>query len=257
MVKYTPKSWNLKPDLIESENSIFEHTIKTHEMKIRICTGLVALLYEQLLFFEGEKLDEIYPLTNDTRAKRWLILVYASSAFLYSSAIMDLATRGRYLESEALMRSLLETVAFAEYFYLNENECYPFFKSAKGIPKKRKVFKFLQENGRFPQGGPENVIVKFHASAHANINSRMKHWFLKDKNNKIIGFHVHKFDSESLIQILQNMIMPLLGIQQFLYNSFKNRMSESIDLKAKWQIARNMKQIQNEFPNLWFIIERL
>ena len=252
MSMYMPKPWNLNPDMMESEYAIFEEACKAQEMKTRICTGMVALLYEQLLILEGSQLPEVYPISDNARARKFLTLVYASSAFLYSSAIMDLAARGRYLESECLMRSLLETVAFTEYFNLNEEECLSFFKSRKGIPNNKKVYEFLRNHGQFPQGGPEKVIARFHASAHANIFARMQSWIIRDSKGNFVGLHTHKFDSDSFVRVLHHLIMPLIGIQQFLYDAFESRMSTSIELTAKWQLARNMDLIKKEFPDLMF-----
>jgi hypothetical protein len=249
---YLPKPWKLNPDVMESEYTIFEYTAQEHDIKLRIGTGLIALLYEQLLLLEGNTLFEVYPVQDNERAQRFLILFYASSAFLYSSALFDLAARGRYLESEALMRPLLETVAFAEYFHLNKDRCLSFFDSGKGIPDQKKVYRFLKVHGHFPQGGPEKVIARFHASAHANIHARMKSWVMKDESGKIIGFHTHKFDSDSFVRIAHHIIMPLVGIQQLLYEAFDERMSQSLELAAKWQLARPMDLIIKEFPDLWF-----
>ncbi len=252
---YLPKPWSLTPDMVKSEYAIFEQTTQVHERKVRLCSGLIALLYEQLQVLEEKTLNEVFPVNNDEQAQRFLILAYASSAFLYSSALLDLAVRGRYIESEALMRSLLETVAFAEYFINKQTECFAFFNSRKGIPNRKRVYKFLKENGQFPEGGPEKVIARFHDSAHANIHTRMRTWAIKDQDGKLLGFHTHKFDSDSIVRITHHLIMPLLGIQQFLYQAFEDRMLTSQDIAVQWQMARPIKIIQKEFPDLWFRTE--
>lgn len=209
-------------------------------------------MYEQLLLLEGKNLPEVYPINTDQKAQRFLILTYASSSFLYSSALFDLASRGRYLESEALMRSLLETVAFAEYFSLNEKECLAFFNSRKGIPEHKKVYNFLKNHGKFPQGGPEKTIARFHSSAHANLFARMKSWIMKDEAGNIMGFHTHQFDSDSFVRIAHHLIMPLIAIQQFLYEAFEFHMSNNDELTIKWNSARRMELLLQEFPDLWF-----
>ena len=167
---YLPKPWTLNKDIMESEYEIFAQTSNSHEKKVRICAGLVALLYEQLLVLEDNPLPETYPVDNDLRAQSWLILVYSSSAFLYANTTLDLALRGHYLEAEATLRSLLETIAFAEYFSMNLHECLSFFNSKKGMPDKKKIYKYLKNNGKYPKGGPEKIIARFHASAHSNIH---------------------------------------------------------------------------------------
>ncbi len=248
---YLPKPWNLTPDVMESEYTIFEQTLEQYEKKVRLCTGLIALLYEELLLLEGN-LPEVFPVNNDERAQRFLILFYSSSAFQYSSASFDLAARGRYIESESLMRSLLETVAFVEYFHLKKDECLAFFNSRKGAPDRRRVYKFLRVSGQFPQGGPEKVIARFHDSAHSNINSRIRTWAVKDDSGSFVGFITNRFDSDSLVRITHHLVMPLLGVQQFLYAAFEERLVGSEDLTAKWNMTRQKDLIKQEFPDLWF-----
>lgn len=252
---YMPKPWNLNPHVMESEYTVFEQTLQTHEKKAQLCTGLIALLYEQLLLTDEVELTEVFPVNTSKRAQRFLILAYSSSAMLYSSALFDLAARGRYLESEALLRSLIETAAFAEYFHFREDESWIFFNSRRGMPDKKRVYRFLEQNGQFPQGGPEKVIARFHESAHANIHARMRSWLIKDEAGNLIGFQTHKFDSDSFTRIAHHLIMPLVGIQQFLFEAFADRMSTSQELIAKWQLAHNVELILEEFPDLWFVCE--
>ena len=254
---YLPKPWTLNEDVMESEYAIFEQTFKEHEAKGRICSGLIALLYELLLRVDGDALPEVYPVNTDQRAKRFLTLVYSSNAFLYSSSTLDLAFRGRYVEAEAILRSLIENVAFEEYFSKNLGECLSFFDSLKGIPNKKMIFRFLEKHGEFPKGGPEKVIARFHASAHANIHSRMKSWLLYDDANRIVGFRVHQYDSDAFVKISHHLIMPLLGTHQFFYEAFKDRLKDDEDLHYKWNLGRPFKQIKMEFPDLWFILKHL
>jgi hypothetical protein len=49
--------------------------------------------------------------------------------------------------------------------------------------------------------------------------------------------------------------MPLFGTQQFLFAAFEKRMRASDDLTAKWDAARQMNLIKEEFPDLWFTTE--
>ncbi len=248
---YLPKPWNLTPDVMESEYAIFEETLKKNEVKVRLCTGLTALLYEELALIEGE-LPEVFPASNDERVQRLLILFYFSSAFQYGLSSFDLAVRGHYVESESLMRSLLETVAFAEYFHLNKEECMAFFSSRKGAPNRKRVYRFLEQSGHFPRGGPEKVIARFHDSAHSNIISRIRTWAVRGEMEEFLGFTTHRYDSESLERVAYHLIMPLLGTQQFLYESFEDRLSASIDFGAMWDAARQMELIKQEFPDLRF-----
>jgi hypothetical protein len=251
---YLPKPWTLNRDIMESEYAIFEQTTKERESKVRICVGLIALLYEQLLILNGDPLPEVYPVNSGIRAQRWLVLVYSSSAFLYSNTTLDLAVRGHYLEAEGTLRSLLETVAFAEYFSLNTRECLSFFESGKGIPNSKKIFSYLNKHGQFPKGGPEKTIARFHSSAHSNIHSRMRSWLLRD-GDKIIGFRVHQFDAESINRITHHLVMPLLGCQQILYQAFRPKMEKSKEIQTKWNLGRPFHLIKQEFPDLWFILK--
>lgn len=251
---YLPKPWTLNKDIMESEYAIFEQASKGYERKVRICVGLIALLYEQLVVLDGDPLPEVYPVNSDIRAQRWIILVYSSSAFLYSNTTLDLALRGHYLEAEGTLRSLLETVAFAEYFSLNMNECLNFFNSKKGMPNSKKVYKYLKDNGMYPKGGPEKVIARFHASAHSNIHSRMRSWLLKDDDDKIIGFRIHQFDPDSIERITHHLVMPLLGCHQILYQAFQPKMEKSPEIQTKWNLGRPFDLIKQEFPDLWFIL---
>ena len=58
---YLPKPWTLNRDLIESEYAIFDRTGEEQNLKVRLCIGLVALLYEMLCVLEGDPLPEVYP----------------------------------------------------------------------------------------------------------------------------------------------------------------------------------------------------
>jgi hypothetical protein len=253
---YLPKPWTLNRDIMESEYAIFEQTTRERESKVRICVGLIALLYEQLLVLNGDPLPEVYPIDTDIKAQRWIVLVYSSSAFLYSNTTLDLAVRGHYLEAEATLRSLLETAAFAEYFSMNTPECLTFFKSGKGIPNSKRIYSYLDKYGQFPKGGSEKIIARFHSSAHSNIHSRMRSWLLRD-GDKIIGFRVHQFDAESIDRITHHLVMPLLGCQQILYQAFKHKMERSQEIQAKWKLGRPFHLIKEEFPDLWFILGKI
>lgn len=251
---YLPKPWTLNREVMESEYAIFEQTGKEHELKIRLCVGLVALLYEQLLVLEGDPLPEVYPVNSDERAQRWLLLTYCSSAFLYANTAVDLAVRGHYLEAEAILRSLLETVAFAKYFSKNRGECLRFFSSGRGMPDKKEVFSFLNKHGDFPKGGPERVIARFHASAHSNLHARMRSWVIRDEEERLTGFRIHQYDTESFVRVAHHLVMPLLGCHQLLYEAFESKMAVSEEVQAKWNAGRPFKLIRQEFPDLWFVL---
>ena len=95
---YMPKPWTLNRDVMESEFAIFKQTGEEFERRTRICVGLIALLYEQLLRLDGKDVvPEVYPINSNARAQKWYVHAYASNAFLYSTSILDLALRGRYL----------------------------------------------------------------------------------------------------------------------------------------------------------------
>ena len=251
---YFPKPWTLNQDVMESEYAIFEQTGKDQERKVRLCVGLVALLYELLMVLDGDPLPEVYPVTTDDRAQRWLILFYCSSAFLYSNTGLDLALRGHYLEAEGVLRSLLETSAFAEYFSKNRDECLKFFSSGKGVPDRKRVFGYLKESGQFPKGGPEKVIARFHASAHSNLHARMRSWLLKDRDGRLVGFRIHQYDKESFLWVAHHLVMPLLGAHQFLYEAFRAKMAASREVQVKWNAGRPFELIRQEFPDLWFVL---
>jgi len=251
---YLPKPWVLNQDVMESEYAIFDQTGKEQHLKVRLCVGLVALLYEMLCVLEGDPLPEVYPVDDNERAQRWLVLVYSSSAFLYANTTLDLAVRGHYLEAESVLRSLLETVAFAEYYSKNGGQCLGFFSSRKGIPDTKKVFAFLRKYGQYPKGGPEKVIARFHASAHSNIHARMRSWLLTGQSGEPLGFRVHQYHAESFVRIAHHIIMPLLGCHQILFEGFQSKMAVSKEVQAKWNAGRPFKLIKQEFPDLWFII---
>ena len=130
-----------------------------------------------------------------------------------------------------------------------------FFNSRRGMPDTKRVYKFLAAHGQFPQGGPEKVIARFHNSAHANIHARMKSWIVLDRTGKFLGFQTHKFDSDSFVRITHHLIMPLMGMQQILYEAFQECMSSSDELSKKWNLARQTDLILKEFPDLWFRTE--
>ncbi|MFB0552515.1 MAG: hypothetical protein ACETWQ_04285, partial [Phycisphaerae bacterium] len=199
-------------------------------------------------------LPEVYPVNSNIRAQRWIVLLYSSSAFLYANTTLDLALRGHYLEAEGTLRSLLETVAFEEYFSMNLEECLAFFNSMKGMPKRKRVFKYLKDKGIYPKGGPENVIARFHASAHSNIHARMRSWLLKDSDEKIIGFRIHQFDSDSIKRITHHLVMPLVGCHQILYQAFQPKMEQSQEIQTKWNLGRPFELIRQEFPDLSFVL---
>jgi hypothetical protein len=251
---YLPKPWTLNRDVMESEYAIFEQTGREQNRKVRLCVGLVALLYEMLTVLEGDPLPEVYPVNSDERAQRWLVLVYSSSAFLYANTALDLAVRGHYLEAEAVLRSLLETVAQAEYFSKRRGGCLGFFSSRKGMPDMKKVFTFLRANGQYPKGGPEKIIARFHSSAHANIHSRMRSWALRDANGGLVGFRVHQYHSESFVRVAHHLVMPLLGCHQILFEAFEERMAASKEVRAKWNAGRPFDLIRQEFQDLWFVL---
>jgi len=254
---YLPKPWTLNQDVMESEFAIFDQTGKEHLLKVRLCVGLVALLYEMLLVLEGDPLPEVYPVNNNERAQRWLILVYSSSAFLYANTALDLAVRGHYLEGESVLRSLLETVALAEYFSKNRGQCFGFFSSGKGMPDMKRVFAFLSKHGQYPKGGPEKVIARFHASAHSNIHTRMRAWLLTDQGGHLRGFRVHQYHSESFVRIAHHLVMPLLASHQILFEAFEAKMAASREVQAKWNAGRPFHLIKQEFPDLWFVLADL
>ena len=248
---YMPKPWTLTQDVMQSEYAIFEQTGDEQAGKLTICVGLVALLHEQLLRLDGQGLPEVYPVTSDERAQRWYILAYASNAFLYSTSILDLALRGHYLEAEVLVRCLLENGAALEYISMQQEDSLSIFSSRKGVPELKKVLSFLDVHGEFPRGGPRKMIRRFHGSAHASILERMRTWVVWDDNERIVGFRVHQYDSQSFLKISHHLVMPLLAAQQILYMAFTNRMGSDMELMAKWELARPFDTIREEFPDLW------
>lgn len=249
---YMPKPWTLNQDMMESELAIFEQTGIEHQKKVQICSGLIALLYELLLCFEGDVLPEVYPVTSDNRARKWYTLVYSSNSFLLSTSVIDLALRGRYQEAGAIMRSFLENAAMLEYVDKNSTGLLSTFKSKKRVPSLKNALAYLAVNGQFPVGGPRKMISRFHDSAHANILERMRSWIMRDEDGSITGFHIHQYDSESFERICHHMIIPLLAAHQIMYSAFEEKinLNRNLDLWAKWQLAREIESILEQFPDL-------
>jgi len=243
------ESLNYKVVLTDLQNSIIKQTLQNDYEIIELLVAHLNTIYG-LMSIYGGAVPEIFPVRSADRAQKFMVLVHTISAFQFGSSIMDMLISGQYPEADALTRSLIETVAFAEYYKNNPKIAYDSVNDVKNLPYRSTVFRFLAKSGKWPSNGPENAFKRHNVAAHGNITSVTSHWMKSSGIPQITEIWLRRYNSKSFYEIARDQIIPLLGIQQIFRDVFieNDEITKETPWLKYWIVGHDRKQIMKLFP---------
>jgi hypothetical protein len=110
-------------ELSKLENAIYSKTLLENPELVKLIHDNINCLYGMLCSHPNRR-DDIFPVNSKERAVKLLITIYTTTIFQFSSTILFQALSGKYSEAQSLHRSLIELVAFCEYYSLNSSSSY-------------------------------------------------------------------------------------------------------------------------------------
>jgi len=244
---------NYKKSLLEYEESITNQTLQEHIEVIQYLLASINSLYGLLCTLQNPLVD-IFPVNSPDRASKSLIVIYSMSAFQFSSTILDLLIKGQYSEAGGLIRSLIESVAYAEYFSLLPDVALSVAKDGKSFPGISTVFKFLKNKGKWPAGGPIKAYQRYNPAAHAGLNYILPLWTESSGTPQVTKMWIRKYNSSAFLKIAKELVIPLLGIQDI----FRRRLVDSGKpignefWQGYWTVGHNVEKIERLFPDIKF-----
>ena len=242
---------NFKIILTELQNSISKETLRCNNDIIQLLIANINSIYGLLSIFDG-KIPEIFPIRSADRAQKFMILIHSFSAFQFSSSIFDLLLNGQYPEAAALTRSLIETVAFAEYDKSNPDIAHDSLLDTRNLPKRKTIFRFLAKNGNWPNGGPERAFERYNYAAHGNIAAVTSHWMKSSGTPQITEIWLRKYNPTSFFEISRDQMIPLLGIQEIFRKVFikEDETINNFSWHNYWVLGHNRDLIMRLFPEI-------
>lgn len=242
---------NYKQDLTRKENSISAKTLEENKDIVELIVANINSLYGLLSVLNGSQ-ENIFPINTDERSKRFLVMIYSMSSFHISSSISDHALSGRYPEAAILMRSFIESVGFAEYYYLNPPSHRLLTTDISKLPSRQIVFKYLKKYGKMPLGGPQKSYSRYNESAHADIKSVTTYWAEAKDEPKISLFWIRRYHYESFYKIMRDLLIPLIAIKQIFRETFKLEINKNEDKSWSqyWAIGHDRGRINRLFPEI-------
>ena len=190
--------------------------------------------------------------TSCEGSKKFLVVFYSISAFQFSSSIFDLALSRKYPEASTLMRSLVEKVGFAEYYFLNPPNPKLVTQNMSNLPKRQTVFKYLEQHGNWPKGGPRVKFEGYNSAAHGDIASVSRHWAMADGEPQTTYIRLRKYNQRSFHELMRDMMVRLIAIDQIFQNVFKDQVEQHKD--KSWleyqKLGHNRQLLKITFPDL-------
>jgi hypothetical protein len=246
------KTLNYKVELIQLENTITERTHKENPEAVQLLAANLNTLYGMIHSREGLQPD-VFPITSPERAVRFMVSVYSLAAFQFSSSIVDNLLTGRYSEAAALIRSLVELVAFCEYFMLSPKVAYSVVREISALPTRTVVFRKLVKEGRWPVGGPKKAFERYNQSAHAHIAFVLQHNAVaEDGPPSVSRIWLRRFNQGSFHRLASDTLLPLLGIQEIFRLVFYDHSSKfhSEQWAPYWRVGHDRSVIARVFPSM-------
>ncbi len=242
---------NYNKELNELHDGIATLTLKDHRETIEVIAAQLNSLYG-LLDIIDSLINDVLPVKNKEQASKLLVILYSISAFHFGSTIIKLTINGQYSEAGALVRSLVESVSFAEYYYQNNNEAYKIVADIESMPKRKSVFRFLEDKGCYPKGGPKDLFEKYNPSAHGNIESVVSLWVYVDEKTNTSHIWLRRYNPESFQMITKDIYIPLLGIQEILRKSIidESKYTHKDVWRIYWEVSHNRENINRVFPSI-------
>ena len=242
---------NYSKELNDLHNDIAEKAINCHHYAIEVIAAQLNSLYGLLGTIENS-MNDVLPVKNKECASRLLVILYSISAFHFGSTILKLSINGQYPEAGALVRSLVESVSFAEYYYQNHIEAYKIISDIESMPKRNTVFRFLMNKGCYPKGGPKYLFEKYNSSAHGNIETVVSHWVYVDEKTNASHIFLRRYNHDSFKMILKDVYIPLLGIQEVFRKAIidEDKYSHEDAWRIYWEVSHNREKIKKAFPSI-------
>ena len=243
---------NYKAELIQLENTITDRTLGENPEAVQLLAANLNTLYGMILSREGLQSD-VFPITSPERAVRFKVSVYSMAAFQFSSSIVDNLLTGRYSEAAALIRSLVELVAFSEYFMLSPKVAYSAVRDISSLPTRTVVFRKLAKEGHWPVGGPKKAFERYNQSAHAHIAFVLQHSAVaEDGPPSVSRIWLRRFNQDSFHRLACDTLLPLFGMQEIFRLVFFDHSSQSHSEQwvPYWRVGHNRSVIARVFPSI-------
>jgi hypothetical protein len=242
---------NYKNELIKLENDIVEKTLANDKDTVELIAANLNSLYGLISILHGSN-SYIFPITTEARSQKFLIMLYSITAFQLSSSILDLSLSGKYPEASTLMRSLVETVGFAEYYFLNPPSPKLISGKISDLPKRQTVFKYLSKHGNLPKGGPKGKFEEYNDAAHSDIWSMSRHWPEAIGEPQTTYIWLRKYNGLSFHELMRDMIVRLIAINQIFKDVFQEQIDQNEDKSwfQYWQLGHDHETINRIFPDL-------
>ncbi len=240
-----------KGELLKLESDIIKKTIRENKDAVELILANINSLYGLISVLHGPN-DYIFPITTIERSKKFLVVFYSISAFQLSSSIFDLAFCGKYPEASVLMRSLIETVGFAEYYFINPPNPKLLTKNMANLPKRQIIFKYLEKHGHWPKGGPRSKFEEYNSAAHGDISSVSRHWAVATGEPQTTYIWLRKYNQMSFHELIRDMMVRLIAINQIFRDTFADQVEQNRDKSwfQYWELGHNRKMIKRIFPDL-------
>ena len=233
------------------QNSIADQTLDEHYEKIELIAANLNSLYGLLSTLNGS-LPNIFPIKSKERAQKFMVIAYSINSFHFASTINDLLINGQYPEASALVRSLIESVAFAEYCFHKPDSAYMIVKDFNSLPKRKAIFRFLKNRGNYPKGGPRQKFEHYNLPTHGALDTTMSHWTHVDDDERTTQIWIRRYNSESFRKISRDIFVPLLGIQE-LFRALIIDDSQSTNeesWKNYWDLGHDREKTGRAYPSL-------
>jgi len=245
---------NFKKDLSDIEQWVLERTIQENNEAVQLLASLLNTVYGLLLDHAMGEISSIFPIRNPERAKRFMTLALSMSALQIGSTIFDCLIKGRYSEAGALTRSLIETAAFAEYYFLNPDQAYQVVTNPESLPSRKAVFNHLRRKGSWPKGGPKKVFERYNSAAHLELADSIRHWSKASGKPQVTEMWIRGYSQESFSSISRDQIIPLLGIQEFFRKLFVDEDSSTGQetWRFYWEYCHDADLIKKNYPGMSF-----
>lgn len=240
---------NYKSDLRQLEDAIADKSYSEHTGELEILLANVNCLFGLLMTREGAQAD-IFPINAPQRAVKFLVSAYAMNIFNMISTIVDLLMIGKYTEAGSLIRSLIENVAYSEYYSQLPDVAMQIVSNIESLPSKTAVFRHLATHGRWPLGGPRRSYERHNMAAHGNIAYALSHIAEAYGTPQATHMYLRRYNGESFTRISRACLGPLFGIQQIFRDVFDldNQSPSTVAWSRYWDIGHNRERIRELFP---------
>jgi len=243
---------NYKVVLLDLQNSIANETVAENREAVELIAANLNSLYGLLITRDGAQSD-VFPITSRGRAVKFMVIMHTIVAFQFGSTIFDHLINGQYAEAAALLRPLIETVAFTEYYSANPDIALASVKNVASLPTRSTVFRFLAKDGKWPQCGPKKAFERYNQATHAHIAYVMQHWAETNEGTpQISRFWLRKYNRDSFIRISRDIFIPLFGAQQIFRATFIDEASLTGEESWQpfWKVGHKRSVMSRLYPGL-------